>query len=157
MDNLEDNKALVGRYFAAIAAHDLEALGALMDPGLRFRCAGGTGFEDSVVFDSPRALIDDIRVNVGRLYDPAVGIQPEVLELTAEADRVVAEVRIRGRSTVTGLAYDNLYVFLFWIRDGLFVKIHENLDTAYAMKTLLGPAGVETGEYMDWLERQKEE
>jgi ketosteroid isomerase-like protein len=155
MNELERNKALVTRYFAAIAANDLEALGALMDPKLRFRCAGGTGFEDSVVFDSPGALIDDIRVNVGRLYDPAVGIQPEVLQLTAEANRVVAEVRIRGRSVVTGLPYDNLYVFLFWIRDGLFVRIHENLDTAYAMKTLLGPAGVETGEYMDWLDRQK--
>lgn len=155
MDQLKNNKALVARYFEAIAGQDLEGLGALMDPGLRFRCAGGTGFEDSVVFDSPGALIDDIRVNVGRLYDPAIGIQPEILELVAEADRVVAEVRIRGRSVVTGLPYDNLYVFLFWIRDGLFVRIHENLDTAYAMKTLLGPAGVETGEYMEWLERQK--
>lgn len=156
MNELERNKALVARYFAAIAANDLDALGALMDPGLRFRCAGGTGFEDSVVFDSPKALLDDIRVNVGRLYDSAVGIRPEVLELTAEADRVVAEVRIRGLSVVTGLPYDNLYVFLFWIRDGVFVKIHENLDTAYAMKTLLGPAGVETGQYMDWLSRQQQ-
>lgn len=155
MDKLDENKALVRRYFAAIAANDLDALGALLDPALRFRCAGGTGFEDSVVFDSPAALLDDIRVNVGRLYDPAVGIQPEVLGLTAEEDRVVAEARIRGRSVVTGLPYDNLYVFLFWIRDGRFVKIHENLDTAYAMKTLLGPAGVETGEYMDWLDKQK--
>lgn len=156
MDKTQANKDLVARYFAAIAAHDLDGLAALMDPGLRFRCAGGTGFEDSVVFDSPTALVDDIRINVGRLYDPAVGIRPEVLELIAEGDRVAAEVRIRGRSAVTGLPYDNLYVFLFWIRDGLFVKIHENLDTAYAMKTLLGPAGVETGEYMDWLDRQKD-
>lgn len=154
-DNIQANKTLVGRYFAAIAAHDLTTLGALMGPALHFRCAGGTGFEDSVVFDSPKALIDDIRINVGRLYDPAIGIQPEVLQLTAEEDRVVAEVRIRGRSSVTGLDYDNLYVFLFWICDGLFVRIHENLDTAYAMKILLGPAGVETGKYMDWLDKQK--
>ena len=74
MNSLDDNKALVGRYFAAIAAHDLEGLAALMDPHLRFRCAGGTGFEDSVVFDSPEALVEDIRINVGRLYDPAFGI-----------------------------------------------------------------------------------
>lgn len=155
MTTTQDNKALVGRYFEAIAAHDLEGLAALMDPDLHFRCAGGTGFEDSVVFRSPKALIDDIRINVGRLYDPTVGIQPHVLEMTAEDNRVVAEVRIRGRSIVTGLDYDNLYVFLFWIRDGRFVKIHENLDTAYAMKTLLGPAGVEAGQYMDWLDRQE--
>lgn len=155
MGSLQDNKALVARYFAAIAANDLEALAALMDPALRFRCAGGTGFADSVVFDSPEALVDDIRVNVGKLYDPAVGIRPEVLEIVAEGDRVVAEVRIRGRSAATGLDYDNLYVFLFWIRDGRFVRIHENLDTAYAMKTLLGPAGVEQGRYMDWLDAQE--
>lgn len=154
MPDLARNKDLVRRYFAAVAANDLEALAGLMDPALRFRCAGGTGFADSVVFESPEALVDDIRVNVGRLYDPAVGIQPEVLALTAEDDRVCAEVRIRGRSVVTGLDYDNLYVFLFWIRDGRFVRIHEHLDTAYAMKVLLGPAGVETGEYMDWLDKQ---
>jgi ketosteroid isomerase-like protein len=156
MNPLDSNKALVARYFAAIAANDLAALADLMDPRLRFRCAGGTGFEDSVVFDSPQALVDDIRVNVGRLYDPAIGIRPEVLEVVAEGNRVAAEVRIRGRSVVTGLAYDNLYVFLFWISEGRFVKIHENLDTAYAMKTLLGPAGVETGQYRNWLDRQQQ-
>ncbi len=157
LGSIDDNKALVGRYFQAIAAHDMDALAALMDPSLHFRCAGGTGFEDSVVFDSPEALTDDIRVNVGKLYDPAVGIQPKVLNLTAEGDRVAAEVRIRGRSVATGLDYDNLYVFLFWIRGGRFTRIHENLDTAYAMRVLLGPAGVEQGRYMEWLDEQERE
>ena len=124
-----------------------------MAPELRFRCAGGTGAEDSVVFHSPRELIDDLRHNLRVLYDPDPGLDPEVLNLTAEADRVVAEVRIRARSLETGEVYDNLYAFFFWIRDGVFVEIHEHLDTQYVWKNLLGPAGIASGAQMPWLDK----
>ncbi|MFT5039176.1 MAG: ketosteroid isomerase-like protein [Hyphomicrobiaceae bacterium] len=149
---INDNKTLVRRYFEVIGAADLDGIGALMDPKLRFRCAGGTGFEDSVVFNSPETLLTDIRHNLGKLYDPDVGLNPEILNMTAEENRVVTEVRIKGKSAVSGEIYDNLYVFLFWIRDGKFVEIHEHLDTAYAGAKLLGPAGFATGADLPWLE-----
>ncbi len=152
---MSDNKDLVRRYFQAIGNADLDGIGALMDPALRFRCAGGTGFEDSVVFRSPEALLTDIRHNLGKLYDPEVGLNPEILNMTAEEDRVVCEVRIRGRSAADGGDYDNLYVFLFWIRDGKFTEIHEHLDTAYAGARLLGPAGFATGADLPWLEDEE--
>lgn len=151
--SLEENKKLVRRYFEVIGNADLEGIASLMDPKLRFRCAGGTGFEDSVVFRSPGALITDIRENLGKLYDPEVGLNPEILNLTAEDDRVVAEVRLIGRSAVSGETYDNLYVFMFWIHDGKFTEIHEHLDTAYASAKLLGPAGFATGADLPWLEK----
>jgi ketosteroid isomerase-like protein len=52
----------------------------------------------------------------------------------------VAEVRIRGRSVHTGEPYDNMYVFVFWVRENQFVEVHEHLDTAYAVRKLLKPS-----------------
>jgi ketosteroid isomerase-like protein len=153
-ESITQNKHLVERYFAAIGASDLTALAALLAPGVRVVCAGGGGSNGVVEFDSFAALADDIRHNLGELYDPAVGIQPEVLNRTAEGDRVVAEVRIRGRSARTGEDYDNLYAFFFWIREGVIVEIHEHLDTAYAGARLLQPAGIASGAEMPWLGSQ---
>jgi len=150
-DRLAQNRELVRRYFAAIATSDLEALAGLVVPDLRVRCAGGHGTRDVVVFESFEALANDLRHNEGELYDPAVGIQPEILNLTAEEDRVAAEVRIRGRSAHTLALYDNLYAFFFWIRGDRIVEIHEHLDTAYVGATLLEPAGIATGRDMPWL------
>jgi ketosteroid isomerase-like protein len=151
---IEENKALVRRYFDALDRFDLAAIGEMMDPDVRFRCAGGTGAEDSVVFHSPRELIEDLRENVRVLYAEAPGLDPEILNLTGEADRVAAEVRIRGRSIQTGELYDNLYAFFFWIRDGLFVEIHEHLDTQYVAQKLLAPAGIASGAEMPWIQRK---
>jgi len=147
----EANKELVRRYFRAIADGDLESIAAAMHPDLHFRCAGGTGAKDSVVFASPDELIRDLRHSMADLYDPEVGLEPEILLLMAEGDRVAAEVRIRGRSIQTGASYDNLYAFFFWVRDGRFSRIHEHLDTAYVGRVLLQPAGIGSGADMPWL------
>ena len=149
--DIERNKDLVRSYFDAIRAGDLARLASLLAPELRFRCAGGNGTEALVVFDSPEELLDDLRHNLGELYDPAVGIQPEIQSLTAEQDRVAAEVRIRGRAARTGESYDNLYAFFFWVRDGSIAEVHEHLDTAYTGAKLLHPAGIASGSEMPWL------
>lgn len=149
------NRSLVEHYFAAIATSDLEALESLLAPDLRMRCAGGQGTAGVVEFDSFEALADDLRHNEGVLYDPAVGIQPEILNLTAEGNRVAAEVRIQGLSAQTGAPYDNLYAFFFWIRDGVIIEIHEHLDTAYVGETLLAPAGIAAGVDMPWLRERR--
>lgn len=155
MPDPSQNKALVRAYFDAIRSGDLERLAALLAPDLRFRCAAGTGAEDSLVFRSSEALLRDLRHNLGQLYDPAFGIQPEVLGLVAEEDRVAAEVRIRGRTARTGEPYDNLYAFFFWIRDGRIAEVHEHLDTAYVTARLLEPAGIRTAAEMPWLDENR--
>lgn len=151
MASAAENKRLVRTYFEAIGAGDLDRVSAMMTPDLHFRCAGGTGARDSVVFRSPAELITDIRNSLGVLFDAKVGLTPEILSLTAEDDRVVAEVRIRGRSAKTGEPYDNLYAFFFWIREGRFAEIHEHLDTAYVGKTIFEPIGIGSGAEMPWL------
>ena len=142
-------------YFDAIRTGDLGRVASLMDPELRFRCAGGSGAQNLVVFSSPEELVVDLRHNLGELYDPTVGIQPEILSLTAEQDRVAAEVRIRGRAARTGESYDNLYAFFFWVRDGTIIEVHEHLDTAYTGARLLNPAGIASGSEMPWLKSSR--
>lgn len=149
------NRELVRRYFAAIGTSDLEALEMLLAPDLHMRCAGGKGAAGVVEFDSFADLAADLRHNEGELYDPTIGIQPEILNLTAEDDRVAAEVRIRGLSAHTHAYYDNLYAFFFWIRDGVITEIHEHLDTLYVGRTLLEPAGISAGTDLPWLRRRK--
>jgi hypothetical protein len=148
------NKGLVRDYFEAIRRGDFERLAVLLAPDLHFRCAAGTGSEDSLVFRSADALLSDVRHNLGELYDPAFGIQPEIRNLVAEDDRVAAEVRIRGRTARTGEPYDNLYAFFFWMRDGRIAEVHEHLDTAYVAAKLLNPAGIRSATEMPWLDER---
>ena len=115
----------------------------------------GTGARDSVVFRSPEALLEDLRHSMRELYDPDFGLRPEIRSLTAEDERVVAEVRIQGRSIQTGEPYDNLYAFVFWVEGERFARIHEYLDTAYVSRTLLEPAGIASGADMPWLEQER--
>ncbi|MEZ4330889.1 MAG: nuclear transport factor 2 family protein [Myxococcota bacterium] len=149
------NRDLVRRYFAAIATGDLEALETLLAPDLHMRCAGGKGTAGVVEFDSFAEVAADLRHNEGELYDPTIGIQPEILNLTAEGDRVAAEVRICGLSAHTRAYYDNLYAFFFWIRDGMITEIHEHLDTLYVGATLLQPAGIAAAVDLPWLRERK--
>ncbi len=60
--------------------------------------------------------------------------------MTAEDDRVA--VMSEGHSITTdGLAYDNLYHFLFELRAGLIERIWEFNDTAHVRDTLRRGAG----------------
>jgi ketosteroid isomerase-like protein len=152
MSDAAASERLVRAYFDALGASDLAGLAALLAPDLVFRCASGSGAEAPVVFRGADALLTDLRHNLGRLYDPAVGIRPELLGLVAQGERVAAEVRIRGRSAATGLPYENLYAFFFRIAGGRIAEVHEHLDTAYAKERLLAPAGIATASEMPWLD-----
>ena len=152
-NDIEANKRLVREYFAAVAAGDLDRIDTMMHDDLHFWVAGGIMGE--VVFRSPAELRRDIEHSLTELYDPEVGLEPHVLNLTAEQDRVVAEVVIRSRSVHTKDTYENPYVFLFWIRDGKFARIHEHLDTDYVRHRLLVPAGIAAAIEMPWLDENE--
>jgi ketosteroid isomerase-like protein len=144
------HKGLVLEYFAALRRGDLQRLAGLMCDDLRFWVAGGA--QGAVVFHSPAELIRDIERSLSVLYDARTGLDPEIHSLTAEDDRVVAEVTLRGRCARSGEPYVNSYVFLFWVRDGRFAEIHEHLDTDYVRQKLLRPAGIDSASAMPWLD-----
>lgn len=55
----------------------------------------------------------------------------DIRHVTAEENRVAIECDGKGRFH-DGRAYENTYHFLFILRDGLIVEVHEHHDTAYA-------------------------
>jgi len=61
------------------------------------------------------------------------GVEMTVDHVTAEGDRVSVEARGHA-ATTDGGAYDNVYHFLFFLRDGQIVEIHEHGDSAYAQR-----------------------
>ena len=145
MSTLSENKKLVEQYFEAVGAADLDAAISMMAPNLRWWCSAGTGCESETVFESPQELHAVISQAQGEIYDMTKGVCPEILRLTAEGDRVVAEVRIRGLSKLSGQEYHNNYVFIFSICDGKFCEVQEHLDTAYANRVLLNISGDSVG------------
>ena len=142
---LDTNKALVRRYFDAIRAADLAALADVLHPEVRVWLPG-VGDLPGLVLEGRKPVLDDFEQTVRQLYDQ---MQPEILSLTAEDDRVAAELRMRGRVVRTGSRYENHYFFLFWIRDGRITQIHEHLDTQRAATTLIEPSGFDS---LPWLE-----
>jgi uncharacterized protein len=127
----EANKALVRRYFETVASDGFgKALELVAEdaiwwiPGVE----GELGKRDMI------AAMD-------RAADSLVGnMGAEFLSMTAEDDRVAAEVR--GSSLrKSGVRYDNIYHFLFRVRDGKIAEIREHHDTAYAAKVFADGLG----------------
>jgi ketosteroid isomerase-like protein len=85
------------------------------------------------------------------LYDPDAGLSVELKTLTAEEDRVAAELVIRGKSAADGGDYENWYHFLFRIEDGRITNIREHLDSLYAFRKLFVPAGITERSHCKWL------
>ena len=65
------------------------------------------------------------------------GLNPKILSVTAEADRVAVEWE--GNCTVvTGAQYNNQYTTIFFLRDGKIFKLKEYFDTKLT-DAVLGP------------------
>lgn len=63
----------------------------------------------------------------GGLFDG--GLQYSVISLTAEEDRVAAEVRSRGLLR-SGVEFENAYAFILRIRDGRIASVAEHFNPA---------------------------
>lgn len=74
------------------------------------------------------------------LYDMSQPMRMELGAIAAEGEHVFVEMTLSAK-TASGEAYRNHYVFVFRIREGLIVEIHEHLDTHYTQRMLFDPTG----------------
>jgi ketosteroid isomerase-like protein len=65
------------------------------------------------------------------------GLHFEILNMTAEEDRVAVEATSRGLHA-SGKLYANHYHFLFHLRDGKIAVMKEFMDTELATEVLCG-------------------
>jgi len=145
----EANKTVVRRYFAAIEQADYAAVEGLLADEVRFWLPPSV--PDGAELRNRGDVMRNIRESIAGLYDTRVGLHPEIRHLTAEDDRVAAELVIRGRSKASGRDYENHYHFLFVIRAGKIAEFHEHLDTLYAYRALFEPAGIVAREQVPWM------
>jgi len=122
---IDENKALVLELYRAMNERDYERMWELFSPDAVW---GGGRFstEESGSIDRMKPLMVDPM--------PAFadgGIDFTVHALTAEGDRVAAEVESYAPTT-DGKVYNNHYHMVFEILDGKIIVVKEYADTAHA-------------------------
>lgn len=100
--------------------------------------------DDGYVWTKGRTLIsgkfnkEQIRAAAGSIYEAfPEGIRFEILNMTAEEDRVAVEATSHGRH-VSGLIYENEYHFLFHFKEGQLLALKEYMDTEHITEVLCG-------------------
>ncbi len=145
--SIEANKDVVRRYFTAVNDGDMETIQALLDDEVSFWVP--PSLPDGALFEGKARVLELFAASFA-LYDANSGMTVEIGALTAEEDRVAAELTISGRAG-DGRPYHNHYHFLMRVRDGRIVAIREHLDSHYAYTTLFEPAGILSRKDCTWL------
>lgn len=129
---LAAHKEIVRQFLDCLGRADAPALASLMTDDATVTATG-----TSIISRTrTKAEFVDSVANFNRLMKD--GVWFEILHLTADEDRVSAE--IQGHSVLTsGEQYDNQYHFLFFLRDGKVAKLREYLCTKLA-EDIIGPA-----------------
>ena len=143
-----ENKEIVRSYFDAVDRGDMQTITDLLHDEASFWVP--PSLPDGVDFRGKAMVLKLFTESVG-LYDPSSGLSVQIHTLTADEDRVAAELQIRGKAAAGGAPYENWYHFLFRIRDGRIVEIREHLDSLYAFRTLFVPAGITERSHCKWL------
>jgi len=125
--NLETNKSVVRDLFARLGSGDVENALRLLADDVRWSVQGLGTFDKN-----------GMRGNWGGLFAGASGDgAARMKEMTAEADRVAAEVEISVKLP-DGRHYQTTSQVLLIVRDGKIAEAREYLDTAYAQRMFGG-------------------
>lgn len=129
----EANKNVVLSFFENFSAGKIDAALALMADTATWWVAGKP---DKFVLAGTKTKTQfaEIVKGIGTAMPKGLRLTPK--GLTAEGDRVAAEVESNGE-TATGKIYNNLYHILFEVRDGKIQAVREYLDTMHAKEVLV--------------------
>jgi uncharacterized protein len=127
----EDNKAIGLKFVEALGACDAQAVRSVISDDV-VAVAKGTG-----IGAGTRNYAEIIAVFEMFSQVTKTGLNPKILSVTAEDDRVVVEWE--GNCTlVNGAQYNNQYIHVFFLRDGKIYKLNEYFDTKLTNE-VLGP------------------
>ncbi|MDY0013204.1 MAG: nuclear transport factor 2 family protein [Rhodocyclaceae bacterium] len=131
MSALERNKQLARDFIAFMGAIDLEGMQDILAEDLQYNIPN-TGCTSGQL-DRRRFL----KTLAGLGMVCPGGVKFQVLDLTAEGDRV--SIRVDGLANLAdGTPYNNRYHFLIKIRDGKIFEAYEYYD-ALLVENLIGP------------------
>ena len=122
---IEDaNKQAVQRFFDAFSRGAIDEAFALVDDSVAWWVPGTLPFSGT----KTKAQYMQVVGAIGKGFPS--GLSLKVTALTAEGDRVAAEVESLGAHT-NGKTYRNKYHFLIILKDGKFVHVKEYMDTLH--------------------------
>jgi len=122
---VEANKEVVRELYRRMNARAFDEMWELFTPDARW----GRGRHDTS--DAPGVdRMRDVMVDPMPVFETG-GIEFTLHSLTAEGDRVAAEVESHA-PLVNGTVYHNHYHMLFVLRDGRIATVKEYADTAHA-------------------------
>jgi len=124
VSNIDDNKAVVAKFWEHFSNSDFDAALALMSDDATWWIAGTTDISGTYSKQEFEALAKGIGENT------VDGIEVKLLRLTAEDDRVAAEAESNGELK-NGKVYNNFYHLQHVVRDGRLTEIKEYLDTQH--------------------------
>jgi ketosteroid isomerase-like protein len=124
------NKDLAKAFFKALGSGDAEAMSHILHPE-GIAVAMGTSIMSGT--RGAQEIIDTLHM---LKHATKNGIDFQIVSMTAEDDRVSAEVE--GFSTLqNGVDYNNAYHFLFTVQDGQIIRIKEYFCTKMVDDKLL--------------------
>ena len=129
----EANKNLVLNFFENFSAGNVDAALALMADTATWWVAGKPD-KFALAGTKTKAQFAELVQGIGAAMPKGLRVIPQ--GLTAEGDRVAAEAESYGEMA-TGKIYNNLYHFLFEVRDGKIQAVREYLDTMHAQEVLV--------------------
>lgn len=138
-----DNKRVVSEIYAALEKGDMAPFGAACHPDYVWRIPGHCSW--SKRFEGQENVRRELIAPLFALF--ANQYVARVINLVAEGDQVVAEVR-GDVMTKAGGRYNNEYCFIFKFRDGKIIEIVEYCDTGLVEQML--------GKYEDALAAYRE-
>ena len=127
------NKRLVMSYFESFSAGRFTDLLALMADGATIWIAGKPD-KFALAGTKTKMQFADTLKGVAAAMPKGLRLTPK--GIVAEGERVAAEVEAYG-VTATGKVYNNLYHFLFEIREGKIQSVREYFDTMHAKEVFL--------------------
>lgn len=133
-NDLEANKAVVKKFLAVFSTGNVAAiLDGLEDDATWWVSGKLPGLSGTYT----KADLGPLLKGATALYTTgALRITP--LEMIAEGDRVAVEAESYA-ALVDGRVYNNLYHFVFTIRNGKIARVKEYMDTYHANATFLLP------------------
>lgn len=128
--SIEDNKALVTRFWQAFSASKFDDVLAMLADDATWWVAGKTKLSATYT----KAQFAELVKGIAEQADGGLSVTPNPGGLCAEGDRVSVEAKSYGKFK-NGKVYQNEYHFMMVIRDGKFVSIREYLDTEHVTAT----------------------
>jgi len=136
MNEASSNQTRVERYFERVVSGD-PAVAELLAEDVRWLAPQSSPV--GRVHQGKPAVLALMASGVG-LYDTRHPMDIQREAIVASGEHVFVEMTIVA-TTGAGEPYENHYVMVFRLRDGLIVEVHEHLDTLYAQRKLFDPVG----------------